>query len=654
MTIVHRDGRTEALRPHGEDRCRRRDPRPRGGAAAWTLEELLRRYLEQRASWASRELVLDRLTVDEVLRIVGAQGRRAAAPASPGEIGALAPGVTRRRRAAQSRAAVRASRLLRLLRLLRLERRQRPPSARQRLERRSAPRAPSAPPSASAPRSTELSSRSRPPGLVVGEAASASSSAARSAQARIARRDRGDGAHVHALSALRDGDRTPCPGEGNPDRGAHVRRRGAGREGGRDRAGRSSARRGSCSRRSSRAINLDAGGRVHLQRAQAPSAGQPQPDCRDEVAACSPYLVRQLELIRPKVILALGTFAAQTLLDTKLAIGKLRGAGAPVSRHAADRHLPPRRAAAQPGLEDAHLGRCPARPSNSRYAPSPRDPYRDRRPPYSEDAEQAVLSAMLMDQDAILRAERVRRRHDVLPRGPSPDLPRDGRHLRARRRRRSAHALRRAAAPRRARGERRQGLHRLPRRRGADGGERRVPRQDRPREGAAPPPHRSLDRHRRRGVRGTADRRRAARRGRVTKIFEVSQQRGREGFMRIKELLWPTMERIEALQRGGKSITGVAERLQRPRRADVRLPAVGPHHRRGASVDGKDGVHPEHRAARRDRAQRADRVLLARNEQGVARAAHAHVRGARRRADDCARACFATTTSRASRARRAS
>ncbi|HMG96581.1 MAG TPA: DnaB-like helicase N-terminal domain-containing protein, partial [Gemmatimonadaceae bacterium] len=37
-------------------------------------------------------------------------------------------------------------------------------------------------------------------------------------------------------------------------------------------------------------------------------------------------------------------------------------------------------------------------------APQARDPYRDRRPPYSEDAEQAVLSAMLMDPDAILRA----------------------------------------------------------------------------------------------------------------------------------------------------------------------------------------------------------------------------------------------------------
>jgi uracil-DNA glycosylase family 4 len=45
----------------------------------------------------------------------------------------------------------------------------------------------------------------------------------------------------------------------------------------------------------------------------------------EEVTACSPYLIRQIELVRPKVILALGTFAAQTLLETKTTIGKLRG-----------------------------------------------------------------------------------------------------------------------------------------------------------------------------------------------------------------------------------------------------------------------------------------------------------------------------------------
>jgi len=52
-----------------------------------------------------------------------------------------------------------------------------------------------------------------------------------------------------------------------------------------------------------------------------PGNRNPRPE---EVTACSPYLIRQIELIRPKVILALGTFAAQTLLDTKLSIGKLR------------------------------------------------------------------------------------------------------------------------------------------------------------------------------------------------------------------------------------------------------------------------------------------------------------------------------------------
>lgn len=45
----------------------------------------------------------------------------------------------------------------------------------------------------------------------------------------------------------------------------------------------------------------------------------------DEVQACQPYLRRQLEVIRPRVILALGRFAAQTLLNTTTALGKLRG-----------------------------------------------------------------------------------------------------------------------------------------------------------------------------------------------------------------------------------------------------------------------------------------------------------------------------------------
>ncbi len=45
----------------------------------------------------------------------------------------------------------------------------------------------------------------------------------------------------------------------------------------------------------------------------------------DEVRACTPYLTRQISLVKPRVILALGTFAAQTLLNTTTPLGKLRG-----------------------------------------------------------------------------------------------------------------------------------------------------------------------------------------------------------------------------------------------------------------------------------------------------------------------------------------
>ena len=45
----------------------------------------------------------------------------------------------------------------------------------------------------------------------------------------------------------------------------------------------------------------------------------------DEIEACSPYLIRQLELIQPRAIFAVGTFAAQALLATTTPIGRLRG-----------------------------------------------------------------------------------------------------------------------------------------------------------------------------------------------------------------------------------------------------------------------------------------------------------------------------------------
>lgn len=45
----------------------------------------------------------------------------------------------------------------------------------------------------------------------------------------------------------------------------------------------------------------------------------------DEIHNCLPYLKKQLEILQPEVIVALGAHAAKTLLETELSIGKLRG-----------------------------------------------------------------------------------------------------------------------------------------------------------------------------------------------------------------------------------------------------------------------------------------------------------------------------------------
>ncbi len=45
----------------------------------------------------------------------------------------------------------------------------------------------------------------------------------------------------------------------------------------------------------------------------------------DEILACQKFLIKQLDCIKPKIICALGSFAAKTLLNTKAPISKLRG-----------------------------------------------------------------------------------------------------------------------------------------------------------------------------------------------------------------------------------------------------------------------------------------------------------------------------------------
>jgi uracil-DNA glycosylase len=60
----------------------------------------------------------------------------------------------------------------------------------------------------------------------------------------------------------------------------------------------------------------------NINRCRPPQNRQPLPP---EVAACKPFLLREIAVVRPKVIVVLGNTACQNLLDTKVGITKLRG-----------------------------------------------------------------------------------------------------------------------------------------------------------------------------------------------------------------------------------------------------------------------------------------------------------------------------------------
>lgn len=61
---------------------------------------------------------------------------------------------------------------------------------------------------------------------------------------------------------------------------------------------------------------------ANIIKCRPPGNRNPEPD---EIGTCEPFLIKQLEVIRPKLICALGTFAAQTLLKTDEKISLLRG-----------------------------------------------------------------------------------------------------------------------------------------------------------------------------------------------------------------------------------------------------------------------------------------------------------------------------------------
>jgi DNA polymerase len=61
---------------------------------------------------------------------------------------------------------------------------------------------------------------------------------------------------------------------------------------------------------------------ANVVKCRPPDNRNPEPD---EVAACEPFLKKQIELIHPEIIVGLGKFAVQTLLQSRMPITKLRG-----------------------------------------------------------------------------------------------------------------------------------------------------------------------------------------------------------------------------------------------------------------------------------------------------------------------------------------
>jgi DNA polymerase len=306
-----------------------------------SAEDLLRRYLEQRREMGETELVLDGLSVEEVMQLVGIRrgsrgapverarplatqsdaGSSVGEPSSTGWRDALrATGAAPEAPHAGTRAPepVRAD--------------DAPPPVD---DEELAPEPPaSAPSMARPPRSAPFAQQAAaepgtsgnspliaPPGLVVG-----SSDAERIPPEIAAATDLDQLAEMIRRCTRCDLHKTATnavPGEGNAHAGFMCVGEAPGAQ--EDATGRPFyGQAGQLLTKILQAVNLSREDVfiLNVLKHRPPGNRNPLPE---EVNACRPYLIRQVELVAPKVILALGTFAAQTLLETKLSIGKLRG-----------------------------------------------------------------------------------------------------------------------------------------------------------------------------------------------------------------------------------------------------------------------------------------------------------------------------------------
>jgi uracil-DNA glycosylase len=283
-------------------------------------EDLLRRYLEQRREMGETELVLDGLSVEEVMKLVGIKrgSRETLERAKPIVAEAEGKSSVGEPASAGWREALRASGVA-------------PESPRS----PELPRADDLPvprPARSAPFIEQVAAEPEPAppvappapaphGLVVGSAemelipGEIGAAADLTQLAELIRRCTRCDLYKTAINAV--------PGEGNPHADFMCVGEAPGAQ--EDATGRPFyGQAGQLLTKILQAVNLSREEVfiLNVLKHRPPGNRNPLPE---EVSACRPYLVRQVELVAPKVILALGTFAAQSLLETKLSIGKLRG-----------------------------------------------------------------------------------------------------------------------------------------------------------------------------------------------------------------------------------------------------------------------------------------------------------------------------------------
>jgi DNA polymerase len=261
-------------------------------------KELLRRYIEQRRELGESELVLDRLNVEDVMRVIGAAGVSRPSSASSHAVRELDSSDARDWRTSLREAGVN-------------------------VETPAAIAAPpiEAPPDAESPAITTTDNMAFKKGIVV------EPNEADLIADAILKLDSLDEIAAKVKKCTRcplyETATNPVPGEGDP----HAKLVCVGEAPGakEDETGRPFV--GQAGQLLTKIL-----GAIDLTREQVficnvlkhrpPGNRNPRPE---EVEACSPYLIRQLELIKPKVIVAFGTFAAQTLLQTKTPLGQLRG-----------------------------------------------------------------------------------------------------------------------------------------------------------------------------------------------------------------------------------------------------------------------------------------------------------------------------------------